>query len=149
MDAIRFTHTSEDEIGIDDSSRYPPDEFVHEDDLSRQYQIDSDISYYVIPHGRSLSELSQENQVPEVIAPNKPDIPHTEDTEGPPGLINTKRTPEQNVQNDQMITQPTDVPSGNNTEVSKSITESLVSDVIQCHISNQAFISSHPIPQDR
>ncbi|GJT45403.1 retrovirus-related pol polyprotein from transposon TNT 1-94 [Tanacetum coccineum] len=45
MEAIRFTHTSKDEIGIDDSSRYPPDEFVHEDDPSRQYQIDSDISY--------------------------------------------------------------------------------------------------------
>ncbi|GKE48555.1 hypothetical protein Tco_1479813, partial [Tanacetum coccineum] len=40
MKAIRFTHTSEDEIGIDDSSRYPPNGFVHEDDPSRQYQID-------------------------------------------------------------------------------------------------------------
>ncbi|GKB15365.1 retrovirus-related pol polyprotein from transposon TNT 1-94 [Tanacetum coccineum] len=95
-------------IGIDDSSRYPPDEFVHEDDPSRQYQIDSDISYYVIPHGRSLSELTQENQVLEVIAPNEPDIPHTEDTEG------------------------------NNTEVSGSITKSLVLDVTQSLISNQA-----------
>ncbi|GJV48236.1 retrovirus-related pol polyprotein from transposon TNT 1-94 [Tanacetum coccineum] len=36
IEAIRFTHTSEDEIGIDYSSRYPPDEFVHEDDPSRQ-----------------------------------------------------------------------------------------------------------------
>ncbi|GKC91608.1 retrovirus-related pol polyprotein from transposon TNT 1-94 [Tanacetum coccineum] len=94
MEAIGFTHTLEDEIGIDDSSRYPPNEFVHKDDPSRQYQIDSDISYYVIPHGRSLSELIQENQVPEVIAPNEPDIPHTEDTEGPPDLINTKGTHE-------------------------------------------------------
>ncbi|GKE65989.1 retrovirus-related pol polyprotein from transposon TNT 1-94 [Tanacetum coccineum] len=48
-----------------------------------------------------------------------------------------------------MITQPTDVPSRNNTKVSESITESLVLDVTQCHISNQAFTSSHPIPQDR
>ncbi|GKA42380.1 retrovirus-related pol polyprotein from transposon TNT 1-94 [Tanacetum coccineum] len=118
MDAIRFTYTSEDEIGIDDSSRYPPDEFFHEDDPSRQYQTDSDISYYVIPHG-------------------------------PPDLINTEGTPEQNVQNDQTITQPTDVPSRNNTEVSGYITESLVPDVTQSHISNQAFTSSHPIPQDR
>ncbi|GKF22144.1 retrovirus-related pol polyprotein from transposon TNT 1-94 [Tanacetum coccineum] len=121
MEAIRFAHTLEDEIGIDDSSRYPPDEFVHEDDPSRQYQIDFDISYYVIPH----------------------------DTESPPDLINTEETHEQNVQNYQMITQPTDVPSGNNTEVLGSITESLVPDVTQSHISNQASTSSHPVPQDR
>ncbi|GJT46458.1 retrovirus-related pol polyprotein from transposon TNT 1-94 [Tanacetum coccineum] len=108
MDAIRFTHTSEDEIGIDDLSRYPPDEFVYEDDPSRQYQIDYDISYYVIPHGRSLSELTQENQVPEVIALNKPDIPHNEDIKGPLDLISTEGTQEQNVQTDQMITQLTE-----------------------------------------
>ncbi|GJU32323.1 retrovirus-related pol polyprotein from transposon TNT 1-94 [Tanacetum coccineum] len=58
----------------------PPDEIVHEDDLSRQYQIDYDISYYVILDGRSLSELTQENQVSEVITLNEHDIPHTEDT---------------------------------------------------------------------
>nr|GEV33960.1 retrovirus-related Pol polyprotein from transposon TNT 1-94 [Tanacetum cinerariifolium] len=51
MEAIRFTHTSDDDVGIDDSSRYPHDEFFHQDDPFRQYQIDSDISYYVIPHG--------------------------------------------------------------------------------------------------
>ncbi|GJZ23052.1 retrovirus-related pol polyprotein from transposon TNT 1-94 [Tanacetum coccineum] len=37
-----------------------------------------------------------------------------------------------------MITQPTDIPSGNNIEVSGSIHESLVPDVTQSHISNQA-----------
>ncbi|GJY25817.1 retrovirus-related pol polyprotein from transposon TNT 1-94 [Tanacetum coccineum] len=46
MDAIRFTNTLEDVIGIDDSFRYTPDDFIHEDDPSRQYQTDSDISYY-------------------------------------------------------------------------------------------------------
>ncbi|GKE43217.1 retrovirus-related pol polyprotein from transposon TNT 1-94, partial [Tanacetum coccineum] len=70
-------------------------------------------------------------------------------TEGPPDLINTEGTHEQNVQNDQMITQPTDIPSGNNTEVLGSIIESLVPDVPQSHISNQASTSSHPVPQDR
>ncbi|GJZ88319.1 retrovirus-related pol polyprotein from transposon TNT 1-94 [Tanacetum coccineum] len=55
--AIRFTNTSVDEVGIDDSSRYPPDKFLQGDDPSRQYQTDSDISYYIIPHGRSLTEL--------------------------------------------------------------------------------------------
>ncbi|GKF47983.1 retrovirus-related pol polyprotein from transposon TNT 1-94, partial [Tanacetum coccineum] len=32
MEAIKFTNTLVDEIRIDDSSRYPPDEFLHEDD---------------------------------------------------------------------------------------------------------------------
>ncbi|GJZ83141.1 retrovirus-related pol polyprotein from transposon TNT 1-94 [Tanacetum coccineum] len=113
------------------------------------FDENSDISYYVIPHGRLLFELTQENHVPEVIAPNKPDIPLTEDTGGPPGLINTEGTYEQNVQNEQIITQPTEGPSGNNTEVSVSINESLVPDVPQSHISNQAFTNSHPVPQDR
>ncbi|GJW46060.1 retrovirus-related pol polyprotein from transposon TNT 1-94 [Tanacetum coccineum] len=85
----------------------------------------------------------------EMIAPNEPEIPHTEDTKGPPDLINTEGTHEQNVQNDQMITQPTDMPSGNNTEVLGSITEPLVPDVTQSHISNQASTSSHHVPQDR
>ncbi|GJX88276.1 retrovirus-related pol polyprotein from transposon TNT 1-94 [Tanacetum coccineum] len=34
MEAMRFTNTSVDEIGIDDLSRYPPDEFLQEDDPS-------------------------------------------------------------------------------------------------------------------
>nr|GEU69268.1 hypothetical protein [Tanacetum cinerariifolium] len=36
MEAIRFTNTSVDKIRIDDSSRYPPNEFIHKDDPSRQ-----------------------------------------------------------------------------------------------------------------
>ncbi|GKB19928.1 retrovirus-related pol polyprotein from transposon TNT 1-94, partial [Tanacetum coccineum] len=118
IEAIRFTNTSVDEIGIDDSSRYPPDEFL-KDDPSRQYQVDSDVSYYIIPHGHSLTEITQENHVPEVVAPNEPEIPHTKDTEG------------------------------NNTEVSGSIIKPLVPDVTQSHITNQASTSSHPVPQDR
>ncbi|GKC50013.1 retrovirus-related pol polyprotein from transposon TNT 1-94 [Tanacetum coccineum] len=110
MDAIRFTSTSVDEIGIYDSSRYPLDEF-QEDNPSRQYQVNSDISYYIIPRGR----------------PSDP--------------ISTEGTHEQNVHNDQMITQPTDETSGNNTEVSGSITEHLVPDVTQSHITNQASTS--------
>ncbi|GKD92230.1 hypothetical protein Tco_1372067, partial [Tanacetum coccineum] len=39
MKSIRFTNTLVDEIRIDDSSRYPPDEFLNEDDPSRQYQV--------------------------------------------------------------------------------------------------------------
>nr|GEV48220.1 retrovirus-related Pol polyprotein from transposon TNT 1-94 [Tanacetum cinerariifolium] len=62
--AIKFTNTLVNEIGIDDSSRYPLDEF-QEDDPSRQYQVDSDVSYYIIPHGRLLTKITQENHVPE------------------------------------------------------------------------------------
>ncbi|GKA89930.1 retrovirus-related pol polyprotein from transposon TNT 1-94, partial [Tanacetum coccineum] len=80
--AIKFTNTSVDEMGIDDSSRYPPDEFAQEDDPSRQYQANFDFSHYIIPHGRSLIELMQENHVPKVIAPNEQDNPHTENVEG-------------------------------------------------------------------
>ncbi|GJS60019.1 putative reverse transcriptase domain-containing protein [Tanacetum coccineum] len=50
MEAIRLTNTSVDEIGINDSSRYPLDEF-QEDDPSTQYQVDYDVSYYIIPYG--------------------------------------------------------------------------------------------------
>ncbi|GJV03490.1 retrovirus-related pol polyprotein from transposon TNT 1-94 [Tanacetum coccineum] len=107
----------------------------------RQYQVDSDVSYYIIPYGRSLTKITQENHVPEVIALNEREIPHTEDTEGPPDLINTKGTHEQNVQNDKMITQPTDTPSGNNIEGPGPITKPLVPDVTQSHILNQASIS--------
>ncbi|GJU66694.1 retrovirus-related pol polyprotein from transposon TNT 1-94 [Tanacetum coccineum] len=113
MEAIRFTNTSVDEIGINDSSRYPPDELLHEDNPSRQYQVDYD------------------------------------DNEGPPDLINTKWTHEQNVQNEQITTQPTEGPSRNNTKISVSINESLVPNVPQSHISNQASTSYHPAPQDR
>ncbi|GKE47001.1 retrovirus-related pol polyprotein from transposon TNT 1-94 [Tanacetum coccineum] len=60
MEAIRFTNTSVDEIGIDDSSRYTPDEFLQEDDPSRQYQVDSDshilnqasVSFHPVPQDR-------------------------------------------------------------------------------------------------
>ncbi|GJU94968.1 retrovirus-related pol polyprotein from transposon TNT 1-94 [Tanacetum coccineum] len=70
-----------DEIRIDDSSRYPPNEFLHEDDPSRPYQVNFEFLYYIIPHGCSLTKLTQENHVLEVIAPNEQDIPHTEDVE--------------------------------------------------------------------
>ncbi|GKC52956.1 retrovirus-related pol polyprotein from transposon TNT 1-94, partial [Tanacetum coccineum] len=126
---------------------YPPDEF-QEDDPSRQYQVYFNISYYIIPHGRSLTEITQENHVPEVIAPNKPKIPHTKDDESLPNQINTEGTHEPNVQNDQMITQPINVPSRNNTKVSGSITEPLVPDFTRSHIINQSSTSSHPVPQD-
>nr|GEU40752.1 retrovirus-related Pol polyprotein from transposon TNT 1-94 [Tanacetum cinerariifolium] len=67
------------------------------------------------------------------------------DIEDPSDLINTEGTHEQNIQDDQMITQPTDVPLVNNTP----ITEPLVLDVTQSYIPNQASASSHLASQDR
>nr|GEY95481.1 retrovirus-related Pol polyprotein from transposon TNT 1-94 [Tanacetum cinerariifolium] len=100
--------------------------------LSKHFWTEAvQIAYYVIPYGRSLTKLTQESHASEVIVLNEHDVPLTKDIKDPPDLINTERTHEQNVQDDQMITQPTDVPSRNNTEVSRPITEPLVPDVTQ------------------
>ncbi|GKG14886.1 hypothetical protein Tco_0354486, partial [Tanacetum coccineum] len=77
-----------------------------------------------------------------------PDIPLTKDTKGHHDLINAEGTHEQNVQNEQIITQPTEGPS-RNPKVLVSISEYLVLDVPQFIISNQASTSSYPVPQDR
>nr|GEV39598.1 retrovirus-related Pol polyprotein from transposon TNT 1-94 [Tanacetum cinerariifolium] len=82
METIMFTNTSVDKTRINDSSRYPPDEFLHEDDPSRQYKANSNISYYITPHNRSLTELTKDTHVPEVITQNKKNTPHTKDVEG-------------------------------------------------------------------
>ncbi|GKE25060.1 retrovirus-related pol polyprotein from transposon TNT 1-94, partial [Tanacetum coccineum] len=92
---------------------------MREDDPFIQYQSNYDISYYIIPHGRSLTKLTQENHVLEVIAPNKQDTPHTEDVEG------------------------------NNTETSVPINEPLVPEVSQSQSTHQASTSSYPVAQDR
>ncbi|GKF76989.1 hypothetical protein Tco_0229459 [Tanacetum coccineum] len=78
IEAIRFTNTSVKEIGIDNSFRYPPDEYLDEDDLSRQYQSKSNISYYVIPHGHSLTEITQSQQPSEECPQNESNPPLTE-----------------------------------------------------------------------
>nr|GEX49581.1 retrovirus-related Pol polyprotein from transposon TNT 1-94 [Tanacetum cinerariifolium] len=86
MEAIRFTNTSVDDIGINDSSRYPHDKFLHEDDPFRQYQANLDILYYITPHGRLLTKLIRHNHVPQVITLNEHNTPHTKDVESPPDL---------------------------------------------------------------
>ncbi|GKA97628.1 retrovirus-related pol polyprotein from transposon TNT 1-94 [Tanacetum coccineum] len=78
-----------------------------------------------------------------------PHIPHTKDAGGPLNLINTEGTHEQNVQDEQIITQSTKGLSGQYTKISVSIIESSVLDVSQSYISNQASTSSHPVTQDR
>lgn len=49
-ESIRFSNSLVEEICIDDSSRYPPDEYHPENSPSTQYQADADVSYYIIPH---------------------------------------------------------------------------------------------------
>ncbi|GJR62294.1 retrovirus-related pol polyprotein from transposon TNT 1-94 [Tanacetum coccineum] len=149
MEAIRFTNTLVNEIGIDDSSRYPPNEFLQEDDLSRQYQANSDISYYGIPHGRSLTKLTQDTHVPKVITSCEQYTPHTEDVKGPPDLINTKGTQVQEVQTKQNNYQPTKETSRNNTKTLVPITEPLIPEVPQSQSIHHATISSYLIAQDR
>ncbi|GKB15824.1 retrovirus-related pol polyprotein from transposon TNT 1-94 [Tanacetum coccineum] len=146
MKAIRFANTLVVEIGIDDSSRYPPDKFLQEDDPSRQYQANSNISYYIISYSRSLT---QENHVPEVIAPNEQDTPHIKDVEGPPDVINTEGTQEQNVQDEQINHQPTKESSRNNTKTLVPITETLVLEVPQSQDTHHASTSLYHFAQDR
>ncbi|GKB50970.1 retrovirus-related pol polyprotein from transposon TNT 1-94, partial [Tanacetum coccineum] len=99
IEAIRFTNTSIDEIRIDDSSIYSSDEYHHKDDPSRQYQPNSDISYYVILYGRLLIKLTQEKYTLEVIALNEQDNPRNEVVEGLPDQENTEGTQEHISQN--------------------------------------------------
>ncbi|GKD36152.1 retrovirus-related pol polyprotein from transposon TNT 1-94 [Tanacetum coccineum] len=111
--------------------------------------VSSDISYCIIPHGRSLTELTQEKHVLEVIALNELDIPYTEVVEGPLDLKNTKGIQEKNVQDEQIRNQPTEETSENDTETLVPITESLVPKVIQSKNTSHASTSSYPIAQDR
>nr|GEY36639.1 hypothetical protein [Tanacetum cinerariifolium] len=72
MEAIRFTNTSMEEIGIDDSSRYPPDEFLHEDDPSRQYQDDKGIFIYQEQYTRKLLKKYKNSDTSSVKTPMVP-----------------------------------------------------------------------------
>ncbi|GJW92006.1 hypothetical protein Tco_0169559 [Tanacetum coccineum] len=149
MEALRFTNTSVDEIRINDSYRYHPDEFLHKDDPSKQYQANFDISYYITPHNRLLNELTNDTHVLEVITPNEQNTPHTKDVKGPPDLINTEGMQVQEVQNELINNQPTEEPLGNNIKTSVSITKLSVPKVVQSQITHHASTSSHHAPQDR
>ncbi|PWA86471.1 copia-type pol polyprotein [Artemisia annua] len=76
-EAIQFSNTSVEEIGIDDSSRYPPDEYHPESSPSTQYQADADFSYYIIPHNLpqpTISEFVEAQQVPNERTHTEPDV---------------------------------------------------------------------------
>ncbi|GKB62169.1 retrovirus-related pol polyprotein from transposon TNT 1-94 [Tanacetum coccineum] len=81
MEAIRFSNILGDEIGINDSSTYPFDEYHQQDDPSRQYQTNYDISYYIIPHNRSITEIIDRQSVQELVVPTKQNAPYIEDIE--------------------------------------------------------------------
>ncbi|GJZ05102.1 hypothetical protein Tco_0538377 [Tanacetum coccineum] len=93
MEAIRFSNTSSvDEIRINDSSKYPPDDFNQQDYPSRHYQIDSNISYYIIPYNRSFPEIIDRQIIPKVMVPTQQNLPHTEEHRGFPDPPNTEGT---------------------------------------------------------
>ncbi|GKB59696.1 retrovirus-related pol polyprotein from transposon TNT 1-94, partial [Tanacetum coccineum] len=118
-----------------------PDKFLQEDDPSRQYQTNSDISYYIIPHGRSLTELTQDKHVPKAIALNEQNNSQIEDVKGPPDQEITKVTLEQGVQDRKINHQPTKEASENNTKTSVPITKTLVPEAHQSQDTNQASTS--------
>nr|GEX93984.1 retrovirus-related Pol polyprotein from transposon TNT 1-94 [Tanacetum cinerariifolium] len=60
IEAIGFSNTLVDETRIDDSTRYTPDEFLQEDDTSKKYYIDSDISYF---HPTSQDRWSKDKHI--------------------------------------------------------------------------------------
>ncbi|GJR65333.1 hypothetical protein Tco_0011398 [Tanacetum coccineum] len=97
---------------------------------------------------KTFGKLTQDTHVPKVITPNEQNIPHTEDVEGPPDLINTKGTQEQEVQNEQINSQPTEEPSWNNTKTSLPITKPSVHDVPQSQNTHHASTSSYHVAQD-
>ncbi|GJS80783.1 retrovirus-related pol polyprotein from transposon TNT 1-94 [Tanacetum coccineum] len=115
----------------------------------RQYQSNSDISYYVISHGRLLTELIQSQQLPDAPPQNESTLPLTEAIKDPPDLANTKEINEQNIQDEQIITQPTDIPSGNETKAQIPTTKPSVPKVHQSQSSHQASLSSYLVAQDR
>nr|GEW36762.1 retrovirus-related Pol polyprotein from transposon TNT 1-94 [Tanacetum cinerariifolium] len=77
-----YNHVIQVRGGVIAESSQSSESSIGEDNLSRQYQANYEFSYCIIPHGRSLTELTQENHVPEVTAPNGQDNPHTEDIVG-------------------------------------------------------------------
>lgn len=68
------------EISIDYSSRYPPDEYHPENNLSTQYQADADVSYFINPHNLpqpTISELIETQQVSNETTTTEPIVQNT------------------------------------------------------------------------
>ncbi|PWA44879.1 hypothetical protein CTI12_AA522760 [Artemisia annua] len=93
--AIQFSNSSVEEIGIDDSSRYPPDEYHPENNSSTQYQVDADFSYYIIPYNLPYPTISEfveaqqaQNQISH-IEPGNLEIAPTPEPTPPPNQAST------------------------------------------------------------
>jgi hypothetical protein len=92
-EAVRFSNSSVEEIGIDDSTRYAPDEYHLENNLTTQYQVDADISYFINPFNLpqpTNSEFIETQQVSNETTTTEPNVQdtsiqpiHTEVTEDP------------------------------------------------------------------
>lgn len=106
-ESIRFSNSSVEEIGIDDSSRYPPDEYLPENHTSTQYQADADadVSYYIIPHNLPQPTISEviETQVSNEITTTEPIVQEPSNQ-----AIHTEVTEDQNLELPQVpVTEPT------------------------------------------
>ena len=117
-ETIRYSTSSVEEIGIDDSSRYPPDDHLTDNNSSTQYQANADISYYILPHNLPHPTITEF-----VEAQNRHDVNQPEE------LIN-----EQN--------NISDTPEIMNTQIPENVHES--SPMNQASTSS----SSYPRPQD-
>ncbi|GKC15641.1 hypothetical protein Tco_1012423 [Tanacetum coccineum] len=73
----------------------------------------------------------------------------SEEASGPPNLVNTEGTQEQNVRNELINSQPTEESLGYNTETSVPITEPSVFEVTRSQINHHASTSSYLAPRVR
>ena len=113
-ETIRFSNSSVEEIGIDDSSRYPPDEYLSEDNPSTQYQIDADISYHINPHNLPFPTNGSE-----FIEPQNDVIQSEPISQDPDHTIQTELTDNQNSDNLQ-TPDPEPIPSPNQASTSSN-----------------------------
>ena len=107
-ESIRFSSSSVEEIGIDDSSRYPPDEYLLENHTSTQYQDDADVSYYIIPHNLpqpTISEFIKTQQVSNETTTTEPIVQDSSNQ-----AVHTEVTEDQNLELPQVpVTEPTPI----------------------------------------
>lgn len=105
-ESIRFSNSSVEEIGIDDSSRYPPDEYLPKNHTSTQYQADVDVSYYIIPYNLpqpTISEFIENQQVSNETTTTEPIAQEPSNQ-----AVHTEVTEDQNLELPQVpVTEPT------------------------------------------
>ena len=117
-ESIRFSSSLVEEIGIDDSSRYPPNEYLSKNHTSTQYQADADVSYYIIPHNLpqpTISEVTDTQQVSNETTPTEPTVQEPSNQ-----IVNLEVTNDLNLETSQNpMTEPT--PPTNQASTSSNI----------------------------